>query len=207
MKHETHKWHRTICLALLSLCFASQGSAEEVSENKKRFLEGWYVGAGAGWTWNDVEQSDFPEENNIDDTGGGFRALIGYHFTPIFSVEARYLYLGEVEFEDGDIVSNGATLNALVTSPPIVIAGNISLGAVQVKVGATYVYRDQSDNIKGRDVNGGEFGWVYGFGWQREVTFLSKYVPGTFFSRLEWERLFDDAYDTDFLSFGMLYMF
>lgn len=168
--------------------------------------EGLYAGFGFGWAWNDIESSDFPG-SDIDDNSRGFRAIGGYEFAQMGDyiiplAEIRYSDLGKVDIGDGNIEQQAVTLNAILSMPYDSV-----WGGPQAKVGLSFMFRDQSGDIHGKDFDGDTVGLVLGVGWARRVAFLSDLVPGDIFTRIEYEHFFDPDYDIDFVSIGLGYRF
>jgi opacity protein-like surface antigen len=85
---------------------------------------GFYLGATAGWSNFNENKSDDDaaitqafNENGLTLTGAGFHSslrktdvafvgLLGYRFTPAFSIEAAYIDLGKLSYKSSEVVTS-----------------------------------------------------------------------------------------------------
>jgi len=83
---------RLILIALIAgLFFGNSALAQSSNDplDTRIFKNGWWVGAGVGYTDLDANDIDFSDDDF------GFNLAVGYQFLNYFGVNARYRYLGE----------------------------------------------------------------------------------------------------------------
>jgi hypothetical protein len=111
-----------ICLPVLTAVVVAAAGAPAVAET------GFYVGATAGgsdfrqnksdldaavvdaWTAGSATQdpasySAVVNSSSLDKWGFAFGGLVGYRFTPAFSIEAAYIDLGQLRYNSADTVT------------------------------------------------------------------------------------------------------
>lgn len=79
-------------------------------------FHGFFVGGGAGS--NSVNGSDYTGNgNDVDDRQIAYKALAGYRFNPIASLEAQYIDFGTAEGGNNRVKAHGLTLGGTLNAP------------------------------------------------------------------------------------------
>lgn len=77
---------------------------------------GLYIGGGAGS--NSLNGSDYTGNgNDVDDRQVAYKALVGYRFTPMFSVETQYIDFGTAEGGGNSVKAHGVTTGGVFEAP------------------------------------------------------------------------------------------
>ena len=79
-------------------------------------LHGFFVGGGAGS--NSVNGSDYTGNgNHVDDRQLAYKALAGYRFNELFSLESQYIDFGTAEGGNNRVKAHGLTLGGTLEAP------------------------------------------------------------------------------------------
>ncbi|MFJ3057683.1 porin family protein [Herbaspirillum sp. NPDC087042] len=154
---------------------------------------GVYIGIEGGMSSYLVSEKDAPTTRNYSDSrnAGALRALIGYRFTPNFSVEASYLSLGNFERElvRGDRRWNlKASTDAFDVSaiykftqfvPGLYIKGGLMNSTVSVQIVDEVPNRFRNTRNHSQSGNG----YLLGLGYEFDLT--SNWSANAGFTRLQ----------------------
>jgi OOP family OmpA-OmpF porin len=149
---------------------------------------GPYLGASIGKV--DYNDSLWSIEDDANDTG--WKLFSGYQFNRYLGLEAAYIDMGKVNYQNASIETRGFTVDGI---------GSIPIGPVFAIFGKFGIFRwDQDINFsdQDRDDTGTDITWGYGFG----AYFFNKQVG----VRIEWERYESDN-DADYISLSSSYHF
>jgi hypothetical protein len=147
-----------------------------------------YMGISLGKA--DYNDSLWSVEDGANDTG--WKLFGGYLFNRYLGLEASYIDLGKVNYQNASIETKGFTFGGI---------GSIPIGAVFSVFGKLGLftwdqdirYSDQHSDDTGTDLT-----WGYGFG--------ARFFNNRMGVRIEWER-YDNNNDADFISLGASYHF
>jgi hypothetical protein len=207
--------HFLLVSAVLLFC---AGCAASPSPTANLTVGGPYVAMTAGETVTHGYSVGGPIAN-LDDTGTGFEALVGYEFSGILAAEASYVDLGNMKadgpafggFTD-ELKARGFGLSAVGTYPPSSpVAGQLRFG------GFRWTQDIEYNNVSGDFVPVGDYvasedgiGFSAGGGLRYRIPNL----PGLGITA-SWTRFFKvgdpdksrHSYDRDFFSGGVTYTF
>ena len=115
---------------------------------------GPYIGAGIGKV--DYNDSLWSIEDGANATG--WKLFSGYQFNRYLGLEAAYIDMGKVDYQNASVETKGFTIDGI---------GSIPIGPVFAIFGKLGIFRwDQDINYSGQDsdATGTDLTWGYGFG-------------------------------------------
>ncbi|MDD5329422.1 MAG: outer membrane beta-barrel protein [Sulfuricella sp.] len=167
----------------------------------------WYVGLSGGQSKTEVGGGDINSAigttgGSVDDTDTGWKAFLGYQFSPNIAVEAGYVDFGKFNFSsaagNGDLkTSNSGYIDAVGILPfqNFSIFGKLGAYTIKTELNGAGVSNSHTTND-----------WTYGVGAGYDFT-------RNLGVRVEWERfngVGDNSTtkgDLDLASVGVLYKF
>ncbi len=108
----------TLILPVAALGFSTLPLAAHAQENTP--APGFFIGGGAIYTniENKFVDQDFPEDDDdFDDDRVSWKALAGFRFNPVLSVEGQYIDFGDAENNGARAEADGWTAAAVVDIP------------------------------------------------------------------------------------------
>jgi hypothetical protein len=149
---------------------------------------GPYLGGSIGKA--DYNENLWSVENDLNDTGWKFFA--GYHFNRYLGLEAAWLDLGKVDYQNDSVETSGLALEGI---------GSLPIGpvfSIFAKLGAVAWDQDIRKGNRHEDDQGVDPAWGYGG--------AARFLDDRLGIRIEWERFKSDV-DADLISLGASYHF